>query len=288
MPQNIEGDDCAIDSMAVAYNAQKVQKPIPNVLWKGKKLKNKTDFTVSYPDAGNIAEAYKAPGTYAVKVKGTGNFTGERTISLTVTQQNLISKTSVVKLSDQEYANGAPVTPSVTVKMKRELLTQGIDYELTYENNREIGTATVIITGKGSYCGIKRINFKIVGTSIKKAKIEGIESRNYDGSAQMQKLTVNLDETSLTEGTDYEVSYSNNINVGTAKLTVKGIGKYTGTIRKSFKIKAFDMKSNSRMLELAIGSYTVAGSQLDNVEIVDPYVKGGSRPTVSVYVDNMK
>lgn len=44
------------------------------------------------------------------------------------------------------------------------------------------------------------------------------------------------------------------------------------------------MKSNSRMLELAIGSYTVAGSQLDNVEIVDPYVKGGSRPTVSVYV----
>ncbi|MCM1112451.1 MAG: hypothetical protein NC399_04290 [Muribaculum sp.] len=243
---------------------------------------------MSYPDRADAAgaEAYRDPGVYSVTVKGTGNFAGERTITFTITRENLISKASVVKPGNQTYAGGLPGTPDVTVKMKKETLTKGVDYELAYENNRKIGTATVIITGKGSYCGVKRVNFKIVGSSLAKAQITGIEPRNYNGSAQTQNITVSLQGVALTEGVDYEVAYSNHINAGTAKLTVKGIGKYTGTIQKSFKIKAFDMKNNLRMFKFEIDGQVVPGDRLGSTELGDRYAKGGSRPPVSVYVED--
>ena len=49
----------------------------------------------------------------------------------------------------------------------------------------------------------------------------------------------------LRQGTDYSVSYQNNIEAGTATVIVKGMRGYTGTVRKTFKIAAFDIKENA-------------------------------------------
>ena len=59
----------------------------------------------------------------------------------------------------------------------------------------------------------------------------------YNGTEQKPALSVKQGETPLTEGTDYTVAYSNNVNVGTATVTVTGKGNYTGTIEKTFQIK---------------------------------------------------
>ncbi|MBQ5441758.1 MAG: fibronectin type III domain-containing protein, partial [Firmicutes bacterium] len=58
----------------------------------------------------------------------------------------------------------------------------------------------------------------------------------YTGSAFKPAVTVTLGDKTLVKDTDYKVTYSSNKNVGTAKVTVQGIGKYTGTINLSFKI----------------------------------------------------
>lgn len=58
----------------------------------------------------------------------------------------------------------------------------------------------------------------------------------YTGKALEPAVTVQNGNMILTEGTDYTISYSNNTNAGTAVVTVSGIGKYTGSVEKTFVI----------------------------------------------------
>ncbi len=61
-------------------------------------------------------------------------------------------------------------------------------------------------------------------------------SYTYDGTAKTPSVTVKLDGKTLALNTDYTVSYSNNIKVGTAKATVTGKGNYTGSKTVNFTI----------------------------------------------------
>ncbi len=61
-------------------------------------------------------------------------------------------------------------------------------------------------------------------------------SYTYTGKARRPNPTVILNGKTLTKDTDYTVSYKNNTSVGTATITITGIGNYTGTAKKTFKI----------------------------------------------------
>ena len=73
-------------------------------------------------------------------------------------------------------------------------------------------------------------------TSVEEATISGIEDKNYTGTPITQDITVFLNEEELTLDEDYTVTYSNNKNVGTAKITIEGIGNYTGSVNETFQI----------------------------------------------------
>lgn len=62
----------------------------------------------------------------------------------------------------------------------------------------------------------------------------------YDGTVKKPNVIVKNGKQTLTKGVDYTVSYHNNINAGTGKVYVTGIGGYTGTVEKSFTIKKGD------------------------------------------------
>src|SRR5699024_8398119 len=59
---------------------------------------------------------------------------------------------------------------------------------------------------------------------------------SYDGKEKTPTATVTLDSKELEEGIDYRVSYENNVDVGEAKIVIKGIVKYEGTLEKTFLI----------------------------------------------------
>ena len=267
VPKAITSSDIQVADLFVNYN-KRVQNPVPVVTMNGKKLKNKTDFTLEYPDTS--AGAYKEPGTYEIVIKGTGGYTGERSIQLMITNNILMSKASVSKIKNQTYT-GKEITPQLTVKYKGKLLTEGTDYKVSYENNKEIGTAAAVVTGIGGYSGEKRINFKIMGTSIAKAKVEGLENTAIYTGAEIEQscsLTVNMNGTirKLSAGTDYTVSYQNNKNAGTATVIFTGTGGYSGTLKKKFKIKAYNIKDD-----------TENALKIEK-DIVAAYAKGGSKP----------
>lgn len=90
------------------------------------------------------------------------------------------------------------------------------------------------------------------------------QSYTYTGSPQEPKVTVILNETQLTKGTDYEVAYSNNINVGTATVTIKGINNYSGKKELTFTIvKALQpiKASNLSLTYPNSGKITVSGNK---------------------------
>ena len=58
----------------------------------------------------------------------------------------------------------------------------------------------------------------------------------YDGKEKTPDVTIKNGEVTLEKDSDYSVSYADNINAGTATVTITGIGKYTGKITKQFKI----------------------------------------------------
>ena len=69
------------------------------------------------------------------------------------------------------------------------------------------------------------------------ATVAGLKDKTYTGKAITQAITVTLNGKTLQAGTDYTVTYQNNVKVGTATVIITGKGKYTGTVKKAFQIK---------------------------------------------------
>lgn len=272
LPITLTETNTTISDMTKVHN-KKTQKPIPSITINGRKLKHKTDFTVSYPDS--TLGAYQAVGTYRIVVSGKGNYTGEQTLTFAITDKTPISKVTVVKIPNQAYS-GEKITPAPVVKYKKSTLVEHVDYELEYRDNVEIGKATLILRGKGDYVGSKTVSFRITGGSLKKAKVTGLISPVvYTGTEIRQNavLTIKVNGTDVTlqSGKDYTVSYQNNVKTGTAKIIYKGINGYTGTIQKKYKITPYDILSDE------------VGNIRHTDNIVCAYLKGGSRPEPDIY-----
>ena len=288
LAKDIAERDITAEDITTNYN-KKIQKVVPTLLQNGRKLKNKKDYTVEYPDLVKDSDAYKAPGTYTILIRGTGGYGGEREVSLVITEAKLMSKVNVSKIAVQPYTGetitSATMSAAPVVKSGRAVLREGVHYTASYEDNVEVGTAVMILSGtgketpEGTYTGKKKVTFKITGVDIKKAVVTGIpQSMVYTGSEITQdistwgnriRLTVNKDQQEtkeLTEGVDYTVEYQNNVTPGTARILFIGINGYSGTLKKSFKITAYDIQKDSEgLLNVAIEGQPV-------------YAKGGSRP----------
>lgn len=122
------------------------------------------------------------------------------------------------------------VQTGTTVQLK-----EGTDYQITYKNNINAGTATATVRGIGIYTGSKDYTFQISPASISNASVSAIGDLAYDGNAKRPSVTVKVGGKTLSSS-DYSLSYQNNVNPGTATVTISGKGNYTGTVKKTFKI----------------------------------------------------
>ena len=204
----------------------KAIEPTFTVSYKNRTLRTGTDYTVSFKDNVKI-------GTATVIITGKGNFEGTKEITFKITGP---SEITVESIADQTYT-GSALTPKVVVKEGSKVLTKNVDYTVSYSNNINVGTASVKITGKGSYKGSYTVNFKILPCAISKAGIRKIIDQRYNGNELKPSVSLTYKYKTLKKGTDYTVSYSNNINAGTATVTITGIGSYEGTASTTFQIK---------------------------------------------------
>ena len=188
-----------LSTSTYAYDG-KAKKPGVTVKLNGKTLKNGTDYTVSYSNNTKV-------GTATVKITGKGNYTGS--VSKTFKIKNNFKKATVSGISTKAFT-GKNITQSITVKYNGKTLKKGTDYTVSYSNNKKVGTATVKITGKGSYTGTITKTFKI-----------------NPAKQEIQKLTAKskaffVDWAQKGSATGYEIQYATNSKFTSAKkVTIK-------------------------------------------------------------------
>ncbi|MDE5717084.1 MAG: RICIN domain-containing protein [Lachnospiraceae bacterium] len=287
-PKRLSDVDVVADDITLQYNGR-TQKPVPVITWDGRKLSKNRDYTLSYPDeerdgAANPG-AYTKEGAYTVLLCGVGNYAGERKIRLTITRSRPASVMKVDKVADQVFT-GEEVRPVLTVRDDRSVLTEGEDYEISFQNNVKVGTAFAVIAGKGTYTGTKRVSFQIVQkASLNQAKAElafgdsvvytggEVKPAGYKLTVSARKADGNKALVTLAEGTDFTVSYRNNIKPGTATIFFQGINGYTGTLKKTYKISPYK-----------IGESVENDGEI-RVELADAYAyaKGGCKPEPVVF-----
>lgn len=168
-----------------------------------------------------------------------GNVTGE----LVVNPKSIAAPSVTINDPTDKTYTGSPCVQGVSVKDSDAKLTVD-DISVTYENNINVGTATIIYTGKNNYTGEIRKNFKITEASITDDMIANIPSVTYNTKAHTPDVTVTFEGSTLEAGKDYDVAYTNNINAGTATVTVTGKGNFTGTASKTFTINKAGLTLN--------------------------------------------
>ncbi|MDO5422782.1 MAG: fibronectin type III domain-containing protein [Eubacteriales bacterium] len=148
------------------------------------------------------------------------------------------SSISVTTPASQTYT-GKALTPAVTVKLGTATLKKDRDYTLEYSKNTNAGTASITLTGMGSFTGSRTLKFQIKRRSLtaSSVKISQPKAQTYTGKALKPSVTVTYGKTTLKKGTDYKVTYSNNTKVGLATVKITGRGNYQGTASVTFEIR---------------------------------------------------
>ena len=213
-----------LSTSTYAYDG-KTKTPSVTVKVNGKTLKKDTDYTVSYSNNTKV-------GTATVKITGKGNYTGS--VSKTYSIKNDFKKATISGISNKSYT-GKNITQSITVKYNGKTLKKGTDYTVSYSNNKNIGTATVKIAGKGSYTGTITKTFKI-----------------NPAKQEIQKLTAKskaffVDWAQKGSATGYEIQYATNskftsakkITITNKKTDTKTISKLSGKKKYYVRVRSY-------------------------------------------------
>lgn len=211
-----------------------------------------TDFEIGTTYSNNEAVTTDTKAT--VVITGTGNFTGKTTVEFTITGKNFDKVTASIPAMTYTGEKLEPSKVTLTDKSGKTAVTlvEGTDYTWNTDgfDNINAGKGKITVVGKGKYEGSTKVfEFVIEPRDIVTGgtcSVTGVEaSYVYTGQAIEPDMTVTLkmtgaaSETTLVEGTDYSVSYDNNVNVSDtlATIVITGKGNYTGTYSgKTFAI----------------------------------------------------
>ena len=285
------GENMAINMVDAYVMPKKGDVKIVLTVKNGKTtLKKGKDYEVEYFDeSGNnlsLSEINEEED-YTLRIigKSGSNYTGteERTFTLTASRTPLCkAKVSISsKAKKQAYTGMEIMLPSdaLTVKVAGRILTEGTDYRLEYENNIEVGKAKVYIRSAESqdckYCGSTFAEFEITGTPIGKTIIENFRPALFytGGEVFQDEMTLwTKDHERLIQDRDYYVEYSKNQDAGNATAIIHGIGRYTGSVKKQFKIKPVSLDKN----------------MCRDAEIDAVFTATGAKPDITLYYNNMR
>ncbi len=265
---------CQVELENTEYRyTEEAIEPEVTVTDQGTVLERGKDYEVCYTN--NIDQ-----GIATVSVKGIGGYLGESKQTFRICARDL--RESDCTLSQYIYVyDGQQHFPEVVIRDGEKTLTQGSCYTVEYYNNQNVGWAYVAVTGIGNYVGEVKIAFEIIqketGSEERKDSLNqfeeakaSLEEKNADENhcyeiadliiqpiadltycnrAMEPDLVIMHGEKKLEKDKDYTVTYSDNIDAGTATATVQGIGNYTGVCLVTFVIKPYDVSGLSSMLK---------------------------------------
>ncbi|SFK98664.1 Transglutaminase-like superfamily protein [Lachnospiraceae bacterium KH1T2] len=236
---NLSGD-------TFAYTGSEVKPEVESVVCNGIKLID-DNYTVSYED--NIEEG---KNTAKVIISGDNRFKGSASKTFTISKEALSSEMVTLSAASFEY-DGSSKKPDVIVKKGGQTLTNGSDYELEFSDDTvNAGTVTLKVIGKGEYIGTVVKNYTITPASLKdyEVTLKDDAELTYDGN-QKRPEVVSVKKDSSSQNVDekyYDTSYSDNVDAGTATVTVSGKDNYKDSATKTFTIAPADISQAKMVL----------------------------------------
>lgn len=237
--------------------------PDPKVYYGTRKLTKKVDYKLSYKNNINVAkaDATKAP---SVIITGIGGYKGSITKTFTITPALLYSQNAeeltISKFESILCYNGKVQKQKPVIYFYSKKMVLNKDYVLTYTDVNYIGEKNgyqkCIITVKGinNFEGQFNLTYYIVdGIPLSKVKVSNFKSSvpysedrsfsyNYQDSLVLTYTNSAKETVTLQKYIDYSVEYENYFEPGTATMIITGLGNYSGTIRKTFKITSENLK----------------------------------------------
>ena len=269
--------NCTINLEKTSYTYDgKAKQPTVTVKDGSTTLTSGKDYEVTYADNTDA-------GTAKVTITGKGDYTGSVTKEFTIQKAN---QTLSASISPSNIQVGK--TAQITASAKTDVSYSSSDTKVAAVSAsgvvtaKAVGTATITVTAKASKNyneASKNVTVTVTEKSVPVTKklsackvTLAATSYTYDGKEKKPAVTVKDGSNTLTNGKDYEVAYANNINAGTARVTITGKGNYTGTVTMNVVIK----KAASVITASNITKATSAKAQKASI---GAKVKGGAKLT---------
>ena len=257
--KSISNAAITINSKTLTYNGN-AQTPILTVKDGNTVLKNGIDYTVAYLNNKNA-------GIATARITGKGNYTGSKNANFTINK-------ATYNMNNVKFANETITYDGKKHSILAKGLPAGVSVAYTGNGKTEIGTyiVTAKFTGDAkNYNAIpnKNATLRINAKDISKASISKVEKQYYVGNAIKPTVIVKYGKETLKKGTDYTISYTNNIDSeGNGKGTIKitGKGKYTGSKQISFTIENMGNKLAKKACELSYSRQVYHGNGYDGTK----------------------
>ena len=260
-------------------------RPEVKATYKGMTLVENINYTVSYENNINC-------GRGQAIVTGKGCYVGTIVVEFNIVPKELKVEQTEITLEQTDYEyTGNEIQPTVTVKdISGKILTKGIDYTVSCENNINAGIAKAVITGKGNYTGTVSLDFVINPKEFGTEEIVAtLESEDYEYTGQeIQPVIIIKDgiEKLLTENVDYTVLYKDNIDAGVAEAKIIGKGNYTETISILFTINPKEIAYENEDIDCDGKIYQYTGEEIRPISGIKGLVEGSDYEIY--YKDNIK
>lgn len=257
------------------------------ILYIGEDVLSTDEYDFGYyrnynPDLANQKETtdFTSAGRITIKVVGKGNISGERyDISYEIKQKSLSELQMSFTEENNFHYSGAKFEPKIEVVFDGLALLEEQDFTITYGNNARDNInvpkgGVVIIKGVegGNYGGSQKLEFEIEAKEITDDMVAEIKPVGYNGKMQEPELEITYNGMKLVRYYDYNATFTNNLNKGTASVKIDGIGNYVGTYNTTFEISGRILSDSTIKIVWNVSNLTYTGS--------------GVRPDFDLYHNN--
>ena len=247
-----------VNVASCTYNGQ-AQTPAVTVKDGSTTLKQGTDYTVSYSANTNA-------GNGTVLISGCGKYTNTKSLTFKINPRDISKATLTAEPATYKY--GAEVfSPKISVYDSKlgTTLTNKTDYTVASYVAKTAGTVSISATGKGNYTGTVTGTLTVNPLDVTNTAKVTLNQTSFDQTGAEIRPTVTSvtsDGYTLTEGTDYTVSYKDNVAAGNlAKVIVTFKGNYTGSKTVYFTIVS-SLPDLSGAVCSTIADQTYTGAQI--------------------------
>ena len=200
-------------------------------------------------------------------MKGAANDSSQ---TYSLPQKSSLSKASISLSSSYVAYSGKAQTPKVTVKMGSKTLKSGTDYTVLYKNNKMAGTATVTVTGKGTYAGSVSKSFAITpnvqyyvhrqtyGWEAKYSKKDGASSGTTGQRKRLEGIYVRL----ANKPVSGSIQYRTHVQKQGWEKGWRSEGQMSGTTGKRYRLEAIQIRLTGEMAKRYDVYYRVHAQKL--------------------------